>query len=203
MATRAITPEVVEAALSTLYGAAEQARRTYLRTSTEVRRMEAQILRQEREMLMPRLGSNHPRIRALERVANGDEALADFTRDTRERAERSPAVQRGDLVVLGRVLTPAGAPAAGLKVRVFDQKQKFAARLGEATTDARGKFSFSYRADQLADLFKANPDLFLTFTDAAGKGLFTSKEAFHAKPGRVQQFEIQLTAPGSGSPRGN
>ncbi len=199
MATRAITPEVVETALSSLFGAAEQSRRTYLRTSTEVRRAEAQVLRQEREVLMQRLGSNHPRIRALERVASGDEAAADFTRDTLERAERSPEVRPGDWVVLGRVLPAKAEPVAGLVVKVFDRERKFAPRMGQATTDSRGEFMIAYHADLVAEVFKANPDLLLTVMDAKGKALFTTKEAFRAQPGRVQQFEIRLpgkTPPG-------
>ncbi|MGH8056556.1 MAG: hypothetical protein ACREOH_04885, partial [Candidatus Entotheonellia bacterium] len=59
-----------------------------------------------------------------------------------------------------------------------------------------------YHAEEFADLFKANPPLSLMVMDASGKALFTSQEAFHAEPGRVEQLEVHLTATGPGRGRG-
>jgi hypothetical protein len=202
MATDVITPEVVEAALAALFKAAERERQTSLRQAVEVRQLEAQTLRQEKDMLLKTLPADHPRVVALERMAQGAEEVATWAQETVERAEHHPDVRPGDWVILGRVVGPKGEPGKGLRIRVFDREQKFASRLGETSTDEHGEFFLRYSAEQFADLSKANPELFLMVMDAAGKTLFTSEEAFHAERGRVEQFEIRLQYQASTKARG-
>lgn len=193
MATDAITPEAVEAALAALFKAAEQERRDSLRQAVEVRQAEAQTLRQERDMLLKTLPADHPRVVALERMAQGAEEVAIWAKETAERSERHPDARPGDWVVLGRVMAADGKAAAGLVVKIFDQEQKFAKRLGQTSTDGQGEFFLGYHAEEFADLFKANPTLFLMVLDASGKALFTSQQAFHAEQGRVEQFDVRLS----------
>jgi hypothetical protein len=192
MATDVITPEAVEAAVRALFKAAEQERQTSVRQAVEVRQLEAQTLRQEKDMLLKTLPADHPRVVALERMAQGAEEVAAWAKETAERSERHPDVRPGDWVVLGRVLAADGKAAAGLVVKIFDREQKFAKRLGQTSTDSQGEFFLGYHAEEYADLFKANPALFLMVLDAFGKALFTSQEAFHAEPGRVEQFEVRM-----------
>jgi hypothetical protein len=193
MATDVITPEAVEAALAALFKAAEQERQTSLRQAVEVRQLEAQTLRQEKDILLKTLPADHPRVVALERMAQGAEEVATWAKETVERAERHPDVRPGDWVVLGRVMAADGKPSAGLVVKIFDQEQKFTKRLGQTSTDSQGEFFLGYHAEEFADLFKANPALFLMVLDASGRPLFTSQHAFHAEQGRVEQFDIRLS----------
>ncbi len=73
------------------------------------------------------------------------------------------------------------------------QEQKFAKRLGQTPTDSQGEFFLGYHTEEFADLFKANPALFLMVLDASGRALFTSQQPFHAERGRVEQSEIRLS----------
>jgi hypothetical protein len=66
-------------------------------------------------------------------------------------------------------------------------------RLGQTSTDSQGELFLGYHAEEFADLFKANPTLFLMVLDASGRALFTSQEAFHAGQGRVEQFKSRLS----------
>jgi hypothetical protein len=193
MATDVITPEAVEAALAALFKAAEQERQTSLRQAVEVRQLEAHTLRQEKDMLLKTLPADHPRVVALERMAQGAEEVAAWAQETVERSERHPDVRPGDWVVLGRVMAADGKAAAGLVVKIIDQEQKFAKRLGQTSTDSQGEFFLSYHAEEFADLFKANPTLSLMVLDASGRTVFTSQQAFHAEQGRVEQFEVRLS----------
>jgi hypothetical protein len=95
---------------------------------------------------------------------------------------------------MGRVLAADGRVAAGLLVKISDREQKFTQRLGQRFTDGQGAFFFGYHGEEFPDLFEADPMLFLMVTDASGKALFTSKDAFHTELGRVERFEIHLSA---------
>jgi hypothetical protein len=195
MATDSITPETVETSLTALFTRAEQERQVSLQHAAEVGKFEAQTLRQEQAILLRTLPADHPRVLALERMARGAEEVATWAGETVERSNRHPDVRPGDWVVLGRVVAVDGKAAPGLLVRIFDREQKFAQRLGQSSTDTQGEFFFRYDGEEFADLFKAKPALFLMVTDASRKTpLFTSSEAFFAEPGRVEQFEIHLSA---------
>jgi hypothetical protein len=93
-----------------------------------------------------------PRVVALERMAQGAEEVATWAQETAERSERHPDVRPGDWVVLGRVIAADGKAAAGLVVKIIDQGQKFAKRLGQTSTDSQGELFLGYHAEEFADL---------------------------------------------------
>ncbi len=86
----------------------------------------------------------------------------------------------------------SGRALGGLTVSLYDKELKFDEWLGDTLTDNKGDFSFSYREKDYADLFKANPDIFLKVMDKAGKVLYNTRKAIQIEAGKERVFKIKI-----------
>jgi hypothetical protein len=109
-----------------------------------------------------------------------------------DRQARLPRLGPQQGMVHGTVMDAGGAPAPDLQVRLMDpQRRTDVPGVDPATTDQYGDFSLVYSqrpvtADQ--------PALALVVQDASGKDIYTPPDMITLAPGRVDHFEIVLTA---------
>src|SRR6266851_3509338 len=89
---------------------------------------------------------------------------------------------RGDVprIVYGTVVRPDGQPARGLRVAAFDQDMRSRQPLGQATTDAAGRYRISYSAAQYQRSELGGPDLVVEAYGQSGEVLKTTDVRFNA-----------------------
>jgi hypothetical protein len=104
----------------------------------------------------------------------------DLTVDSGESFVVSGTVRRGD-----------GRPAVGTLVRAYDQDLRYEQPLGEATTDATGRYSISYSSRKFLRTEKTGADLCVVVVNAQGKELVSSEVLFNAPVDAV----VDLTLP--------
>lgn len=106
-------------------------------------------------------------------------------------AVKAQAEPQKPWIVKGTVKDAAGAPAPRLIVTISDKDRKFADRLGNTRTNAKGEFEFSFQPEPFADLIAAKVDLFVNVSDPNQKVLFTSG-ALHFESGKTDTLAIVL-----------
>ena len=95
------------------------------------------------------------------------------------------------LTVTGRNGIPAGA--TGLRVRGYDEDWVFDDKLGEARTDAEGRFEISYSEVQFRDLEETLPDVYIRIYDPTGKVLLYSSESAVRRNAMVlERFDVEI-----------
>src|SRR5262245_8434179 len=96
--------------------------------------------------------------------------------------------------VTGSVLEDgSGRPLAGLLVRAFDKDLVFDDPLGDATTDAAGRFEVVFTEVQFRDHIETSPDLYVKVFDASGARLLHSTRRDVRRNVRGDEnFEIRL-----------
>lgn len=72
------------------------------------------------------------------------------------------------LTVSGRISHPKGKPRKNLTIKAFDKDLGREIILGEATTDESGKYTITYKSDQLSRASKTNADLIIRAYDKKG-----------------------------------
>ncbi len=97
-------------------------------------------------------------------------------------------------IVRGQVSDNAGAALPALTVRIADQANKYADRLGKTKTGAKGKFEFTYKAGDFADLIKQPVDLFLQVLDVHQRVLYTHSQALRFTAGKTETIPIVIGA---------
>lgn len=98
--------------------------------------------------------------------------------------------------VLGEV-REAGSrrPLAGLLVRAYDRDPLIDDHLGDARTDAEGRFEIHLTESAFKDVLEQRPDVYLRIFDAAGSTELCSTAAAVRRRARAQEFfEIQVPA---------
>jgi hypothetical protein len=95
----------------------------------------------------------------------------------------------------------SGRALEGLVVRAYDQDLVFDDFLGEARTDASGRFEVTFTEVQFMDLFETRPDVYLRIFDAAGATLLHStKREVRKNAHLVERFELRIrSGAGAGS----
>ncbi len=83
-------------------------------------------------------------------------------------------------VVRGRVRRADGSVLAGASVRAFDKDLRSEEPLGEAPTDAQGRYQISYNAAQFQRAEKASADLRVSASMRSGRELASSPTMFNA-----------------------
>jgi hypothetical protein len=87
----------------------------------------------------------------------------------------------------------SGRPLAGLRVRLYDKDLVLDDFLGEARTDAAGRFSLRFTEAQFRDLFEKRPDLYLHVYDASGRLCLESTEnRVRFRAGQEEYFEVRI-----------
>ena len=109
-------------------------------------------------------------------------------------------VEPDEYVVIGTVTDQAGKPMRGLKVVAYDQDLRYRQRLGDATTEADGRYAIRYRREQF-DQGEGQqpfaPDLVVeVLPDDNLAPLATSDRRHHAKPVEVIDLTVPAREPG-------
>jgi hypothetical protein len=96
--------------------------------------------------------------------------------------------------VTGRVVEQeSGRPLAGLVVRAFDKDLLFDDRLGEARTDAGGRFEIVFTEVQFMDAYETRPDVYVSVFDAKGARLLhTTRREVRRDVTTDEHFEIRI-----------
>ncbi len=94
--------------------------------------------------------------------------------------------------VKGSIVDAKGKPVAGLTVSLFDKEHVFDNYLGTAVSQANGSFAFAYKKEELPDLLKKNPDIYLQVLDKAGQTVYTSKKVVKCKAGKTEEVSIKI-----------
>ncbi|MBY0400948.1 hypothetical protein K2X89_11675 [Myxococcota bacterium] len=88
-----------------------------------------------------------------------------------------------------------GRPLPGLRVRAFDKDLVFDDELGEAVTDASGRFVVRFTEAQYRDWTETAPDLYIRVFDASGERVLYSSEQAPRMNGAVHEvFDVRIAA---------
>ena len=84
-------------------------------------------------------------------------------------------------------------PLEGLRVRGYDEDWVFDDKLGEARTDAEGRFEISYSEVQFRDLEETLPDVYIRIYDPTGKVLlYSSENAVRRNAMVLERFDVEI-----------
>lgn len=154
-------------------------------------------LQRERERLSKRLGSDHPRVKA---VAAQIEGAATLRRDVAlevARAETvSPQVGAQEWALHGYVRWKDLSPAPDLTVSLVDARGQWLQSLGFVCTDARGYFRLLAKVEHTAESTANIVSGYVRVTDGDRKELHRAQEALPVLPGAVEYREIVLDGTG-------
>ena len=85
----------------------------------------------------------------------------------------------------------SGRPLPGFTVRAFDQDVLRDDHLGDALTDAEGRFEIRFDDRRFKDAFESRPDIYLCVF-APGASEPVQQSAVRENAGEVECFEIEL-----------
>ena len=86
-------------------------------------------------------------------------------------------------------------PLAGLIIRAYDKDLLYDDLLGNATTDALGRFEIHYSGSDFRELFEQHPDIYFIILDSSGKHVVHSTaESVRWNAGADEFFEIDIPA---------
>lgn len=83
-------------------------------------------------------------------------------------------------------------PLQGLRVRAFDKDLIRDDDLGEALTDAAGRFEIRFTEAQFRDFTETAPDLYLRIYDSTGRLLHSTENAVRRNAGVRESFEVVI-----------
>jgi hypothetical protein len=94
----------------------------------------------------------------------------------------------------GRVrVAGTNEPVVGVVVRGWDKDLIFDDVLGEAVTDADGRFEIRYTDEAFRSVLDQRPDIYVQVWDGAGdRQLFTSESSVRWNAGSEEEFDISL-----------
>lgn len=106
-----------------------------------------------------------------------------------EHAKRS-----GRFVILGAISEIGSRrPLENLIVRAFDKDLVFDDYLGDARSDADGRFEIRFTDEFFSDLAEKHPDIYLKIFDPSGsRELFSTERAVRWNAGAIERFEIEI-----------
>lgn len=86
-----------------------------------------------------------------------------------------------------------GRPLPGLVVRAFDKDGVYDDLLGNATTDAGGRFELRYSKTDFSELFEAAPDIYFEILDASSREVIhTTGDAVRWNAGADEEVELEI-----------
>lgn len=87
----------------------------------------------------------------------------------------------------------SGRPLSGFTVRAFDQDVLRDDHLGDALTDAEGRFEIRFSDVQFKDLLESRPDLYLcVFAPGAREPVQDTSSAVRENASELERFEIEV-----------
>lgn len=96
--------------------------------------------------------------------------------------------------VIGTIVEDeTGKPLAGLRVRAFDKDLLLDDRLGEAVTDAEGRFEVEYAEAMFRDFNETEPDIYIRVYDPSGEKLvYSTEDAVRWNSLVVERFDVRI-----------
>lgn len=183
-----ITSEQVAARLRSMLETSEASRRQALDRLAARADEEEQTLLRVREKLAKKVGTDDPRLEALDHRARGARIVSAFGRGTGMRPE-----PLGDWVVTGRVVDADDQPVAGATVVVSSTDKELVRRFGQLSTGLDGRFEARHKAQDFAAIFQRAPKAHLVVTSPDGKLAHTTWE-ITPKAGHKEEFDVALVA---------
>ncbi len=98
--------------------------------------------------------------------------------------------ETGQWTVAGKVTYDDKKPGSSLIVHVFNKQDE--KNISKANTSRSGVFKFVFTTEKFPDLFKTKPNLFLDFSDRAGKELHRTDKPLQPKIGGMEKLKIVL-----------
>jgi hypothetical protein len=156
-------------------------------------------LKREHARLSPKLGTEHPRVKALAvRMEDGVSRLRDLKVDIARAETVAPRAGAAEWVLHGYVWRKDLSPAPDLTVSLVDAQGQWIRALGFACTDARGYFKLVASIGGADPAGKAalppNLQAHIRITDSNRLQLYRGEEAVPVSPGVVEYREIILEA---------
>lgn len=192
MAEKDLTPDEIMQQLAGMGELMEQAQAPALEELAAMQEKRAKRLQQVEARIAPKLGSDHPRVIALRMARTRTVALRSNLSDNATQASKLPELKPYEWMVYGRVRDEKGQPVSGVIVRVYDKDRKYDDVLGYTNTDEDGDFHLVYHERAFYEPGEKAPELYVRVEDADGNELFSSKDSFQYKSGRIEYFLIEI-----------
>jgi carotenoid cleavage dioxygenase len=88
----------------------------------------------------------------------------------------------------------SGRPLSNLTVRAFDKDLINDDHLGDAVTDANGRFEIHFTDEAFKDAIETRPDIYLSvFEHGGGEPLHDTSYAIRKNASQEEYFEIEIT----------
>ena len=84
-------------------------------------------------------------------------------------------------------------PLQGLRVRAYDKDLIRDDHLGDALTDAEGRFEIRFTEAQFRDFTETAPDVYIRIYDPSGKLLHSTETAVRRNAGVREFFEVAIS----------
>jgi carotenoid cleavage dioxygenase len=89
----------------------------------------------------------------------------------------------------------SGRPLSGYQVRAYDKDVLRDDFLGDATTDAAGRFAIDFTDARFKDLFESQPDLYLcVFAPGVAEPVHDTEYAIRENASQEETYEIEVDA---------
>jgi hypothetical protein len=188
----------VAANLDKVLDQADPQRQAALVQLSRLRSVKLATQQREHARLSEKLGTSHPRVKALARKREANTAMLREVNLDLARAE-TPAINASDDAWLlhGRVMDRQRQGVPGLTITLVDAKGGWVRELGYACTDQRGYFRLSVDSLKATDKPPAGrgQTVKLRVSDRANKVLYTDMATLTPRPGQVDYREITLGEP--------
>ncbi len=87
----------------------------------------------------------------------------------------------------------SGSPIRGLRVCAYDKDLVFDDELGDAQTDAEGRFEIRFTEAQFRDLGETAPDIYIRVYDRSGaKVLHSTEKAVRVDAAVREHFDVRI-----------
>jgi hypothetical protein len=162
-----------------------------------VRTIKTKNQERERLRLTEKLGSNHPRVLALQAKIDNNKALTrNLQLETARAQTEAPVVDKDSWVVYGRVLNNQLKPVPGMKAALYDKSGCPIQTCGSEYTDKTGYFKLTIKnvADDTRDATTKNEPMegFLYVLDKDNVTVHKDKRPLPILAGQVQYLEVVL-----------
>lgn len=157
-----------------------------------VQRARAERQEQRRQLLVERLGADHPDVQALTRRRARTVAVGEEVRGLARRSTGAGSVKPHEIRVAGQVVGDDGSPLAGVRVRLYDRDVVDDDLLADVTTDEAGGYSAVFHARDFHESGEEEPELYVVLDDARGSRLADTRARVARESGVASMLRIVL-----------
>lgn len=157
-----------------------------------VQQARAERLEQRRNLLVERLGEDHPQVHALARRRARTVAVGEEVRGLARRSRGAGPVKPHEIRVAGQVVGDDGSPLAGVRVRLYDRDVVDDDLLADVTTDEAGGYSAVFHVRDYHESGEQEPELYVVLDDARGSRLGDTRARVARESGVASMVRIVL-----------